>query len=84
MISDIELKKETYLAESWGQPSIGLFTPVLQGEQAYWQPLIGLDACSSSVTMGAVYGVQAPDQDIAAWDALSDEAFLGFEGQFGT
>lgn len=64
------------LAESWGQPPIGLFTPVLYEGQTYWQPLIGVDTCSSSVTVGTVYGVPVPDDDITAWDALSDEAFL--------
>ena len=66
-----------HLTQSWGQPPIGLYVPIGSGQESRWQPLTGVESCSSAQFL--TYGGKDINQEAAAWDAASDEAFVNFE-----
>lgn len=61
--------------ESWLQPPIALY--VLTSEPDTWQQIEGVDTCSSSTEV--FFAPDPLESEFAAWDVLSDEAFLKFE-----
>ena len=77
MTSRVDPVGEAYVAESWGQPPVGLLFAVRSGNQVYWQRLSGIQYCSSSVA--TVLPVCPREADLEAWDSLSDEALINFE-----
>lgn len=68
--------------ESWGQPPIGLYAPVIAGNRTTWHRLLGVNYCSSTYVPTSL--AQEMRLENLAWDAASDEALGIFERSLGT